>query len=101
MNPNPNDAELGPLLRENFQVGPAKTPAFRAEVWARIEARRRAPVTWSAWLRLNAMRFALLTIATITIGSVGGGWIAKAQTDQNREQLVRQYLASIDPHQKI
>lgn len=100
MNPNSNDAELGPLLRKNFQVGPTKTPAFRAEVWARIEANRRSPTTWSAWLRINATRFALLAVATVTIAGVSGGWIAKAQTEQNREHLVQQYLASIDPHQK-
>jgi len=100
MNPNPNDAELGPLLRENFQVGPAKNPAFRAEVWARIEANRRSPATWSAWLRLNAARFAMIVIVTVTISSVGGGWVAKTQAKQNREYLVQQYLASIDPHQK-
>jgi hypothetical protein len=100
MNPNSNDPELGPLLREHFQVGPAKNPAFRAEVWARIEANRRSPATWSVWLRLNATRFAMLAIATATIGGLGGGWIATAQAQQNREQLVERYLASIDPHQK-
>lgn len=101
MNPNPNDAELGPLLRENFQVTTGKNPDFRTAVWARIEAGRRVPATWGAWLRLNATRCAMLAVATVTIAGVGGGWIAKAQAEQNREQLVQKYLASINPHQKI
>lgn len=101
MNPNPNDAELGLLLRENFHTSPTKNPAFRAEVWARIEANRRLPATWSAWLKLNAVRFAMIALATAALAGVGGGWIATAQAEQTREQLVQSYLASIDPHQKI
>jgi hypothetical protein len=100
MNSNPNDEQLGPLLRDNWQVRPVKNPDFRTEVWARIEATRRAPATLGAWLRLNAVRFAFLTIASIAVAGTSGGWIAKAQANQNREQLVQRYLASIDPHQK-
>jgi len=100
MNPNQNDAELGPLLRENFRVTPGKNPAFRTAVWARIESSRRSPTTWGGWLRLNATRFALLAVAVVTIAGAGGGWIASAQAEQNREQLVQRYLASISPHQK-
>lgn len=100
MNPNSNNAELGQLLRTNLEVGPTKNPNFRAEVWARIEANRRNPASWATWLRFNAARFTVAAVITVTIFSVGGGLIANAQAHQNREQLVRQYLASIDPHQK-
>lgn len=100
MNPNSNDAELGPLLRKNFQVSPAKNPAFRTEVWARIEANRKTPATWSAWLRLNAVRLAFIAVASMTVAGTSGGWIAKAQAQQNREQLVQRYLDSLDPHQQ-
>lgn len=100
MNSNPNDERLGQLLRNNYQVKPVKNPDFRTAVWARIESTRRAPTTWAAWLRLNVYRFAFLAIASIAIAGAGGGWIATAQANQNREQLVQRYLASIDPHQK-
>ncbi|MBK9991014.1 MAG: hypothetical protein IPP19_09835 [Verrucomicrobia bacterium] len=100
MNSNLNDEQLGPLLRNNWQVRPVKNPDFRTAVWARIEAARRAPLTWGAWLRLNAARFAFLSVASIAIAGAGGGWIATAQANQNREQLVQRYLASLDPLQK-
>jgi hypothetical protein len=100
MNSNPNDEQLGPLLRNNWQVRPVKNPDFRTAVWARIESTRRAPATLGAWLRLNAVRFAFLAVTSVAIAGAGGGWIAKVQTNQNREQLVQRYLASIDPLQK-
>src|SRR5262245_41850327 len=100
MNSNPNDAELGPLLRKNYQVSPEKNTAFRAEVWVRIEANRRTPATWSAWLRLNASKLALVAAICATLAGTGGGLLAAAETNRQREQLVQQYLASIDPHQK-
>ncbi|MFT3783193.1 MAG: hypothetical protein QM790_14385 [Nibricoccus sp.] len=99
MNSHSNKGPLNQLLRANWQVEPVKNPAFRAEVWARIEANRRAPSTWSAWLRVNALRFASAAAACVIIASVGGGWIATARASQEREQLVQRYLASIDPHQ--
>lgn len=100
MNSNPNVEQLGPLLRNNWQVRPVKNPDFRTAVWARIESTRRAPATWGAWLRLNAVRFAFLAIASISVAGTSGGWIARAQANQNREQLVQRYLASLDPFQK-
>ena len=100
MNPNPDDAQLGPLLRSSLQVNPVRNPDFRTAVWARIEAGRRVPATWGAWLRLNAARCAFLAVASIAVAGIGGGWIATEQASQNREQLVQRYLASIDPHQQ-
>jgi len=100
MNSNPNDEQLGQLLRDSWQVRASKNPDFRTAVWARIESARRAPVTWGAWLRLNVYRFAFFAVASVAIAGVGGGWIATAQAKQDREQLVDRYLASIDPHQK-
>jgi hypothetical protein len=95
----PDDENLGPLLRDACRVHPARTPDFRAAVWARIEAVRRAPETWSAWLRLHSWRFASCALAGVVLAGAGGGWIAKVQSQRDREQLVRRYLASIDPHQ--
>jgi len=100
MNSNLPDENLGPLLRGSYQTTPERNPGFRSGVWARIEARRRAPATWSAWLHLNMFRFASLAVATVAIAGFGGGWIATAQANRDHEQLVQRYLASIDPHQK-
>jgi anti-sigma-K factor RskA len=101
MNSNSHDEQLGPLLRGSYQVTPVRNPDFRSAVWARIESTRRAPATWGAWLRLNTFRFASLAVASIAIAGVGGGLIATAQTNRDREHLVQRYLASIDPHQQI
>ncbi len=100
MNSNSNDEQLGSLLRNEWQVRPVKNPGFRTGVWARIEAARRVPATWGAWLRLNAARCTFLAVASIAVAGTSGGWIAKAQANQNREQLVQRYLASLDPLQK-
>lgn len=100
MDSNLNDEQLGSLLRNHIQVRPVKNPGFRTAVWARIESTRRAPATWGDWLRLNVSRFTFLAVVSTVIAGAGGGWIATAQANQNREQLVQRYLASIDPHQK-
>jgi anti-sigma-K factor RskA len=97
----PDDKNLGPLLRAACRVSPARNPEFRAAVWARIEAARRTPATWAAWLRLNGWRFVSCALAGVVLAGAGGGWIAKSQSERDRERLMQRYLASIDPHQHL
>ena len=73
MNPEPNDAKFGTLLRAS-RVAPALPPRFREGVWRRIEdADAPAPSTGRiAWLDALAAlvlrpRFALATVATVLI----------------------------------
>jgi hypothetical protein len=100
MTPDPDDASFRQSLREHWQVSPPRNPGFRTAVWARIEAGRRAPATWSGWLRMNLFRVSTFAAASIFVAGAGGGFLAQAQASRDREQLVERYLASIDPHQK-
>jgi hypothetical protein len=95
----PDDENFGPLLRDACRVSPTRNPQFRAAVWARIEAARRAPATWGAWLRVNGWRFASYAVLCAALAGTGGGWIARVHSERDREQLVQRYLAIIDPHQ--
>jgi hypothetical protein len=101
MTSDSQDGSFRQSLRENWHVSPRRNPDFRAAVWARIEAGRRAPATWAAWLRVNVRQVATLALVAITIAGAGGGFIARTQADHEREQLVQRYLASIDPHQRV
>jgi hypothetical protein len=101
MNTTSEDGTLGPTLRKHWQVQPRCNPNFRTAVWARIEAARQTPATWNAWLRLNLARFAGVTVACVVLAGAGGVWLAREQSDRNREQLVQRYLASIDPHVRV
>lgn len=99
MHSHPDDSSLRELLRENCTVAPVRNPGFRAEVWARIDAARRAPSTWGAWLRVHVLGVSLVATASIVFAGAGGGLLAGARDRHEREQLVQRYLSSIDPHQ--
>ncbi len=96
-----DDGSFGQVLQEHWHVHPRRNPDFRTAVWARIDSARQTPSTWGAWLRLNMLRFASVAVACVTIAGVGGAWLAHEQADHAREQLVKRYLASIDPHVRV
>lgn len=79
----------------------ARNPAFRAAVWARIEQRRRSPVTWRAWVRMHFAGFALAAVASVAVASALGGWAAKTRQTAMRETMLIRYVASIDPHHQV
>jgi hypothetical protein len=101
MNSHPEDTELRDALRAHWHVHPQRNPDFRTSVWARIEASRRSPATWGAWLRLNTLRLASVAAVCVALAGVGGAWLARAEASHTRDQLVQRYLASIDPHARI
>lgn len=96
-----NDEQLRRLVRESWTVSPAADPAFRAAVWARIEARRLLPATWKDWLKLHLVGVTTSAAASIVLAGMSGGWLAASQADREREQLLRAYVTSIDPHQRV
>jgi len=98
MKTHPQDDALRSLLRESHPVDAQANPRFRAEVWARIEAARRQPRSWFAWARIHLFGVGTAVAASLIVSAAGGGWIAKVQVAHEREQLVKRYLASIDPH---
>lgn len=101
MHPPTHDRDFSHVLKEHWQVSPQRNPAFRTSVWARIDAARRSPTTWSAWLRLNFLRVASTAAACVVIAGFAGAWLARTEAIKTREHLVQRYLASIDPHQRI
>lgn len=101
MKTQPHDDDLAPLLRQAELPTPSRNPNFRAEVWARIESRRREPATLTAWLQRHARTFASAAVLCVAAASLGGAWAADRQADRQRESLVQRYLASIDAHQQL
>ncbi|GAB1488798.1 hypothetical protein MASR2M8_12450 [Opitutaceae bacterium] len=101
MNTDHNDDQLGPLIRRGWTVPAQSNPNFRASVWARIEAGRRLPATWSGWLKLNFASVTMYAAATVVLASAGGGYLAASQANRDRDQLIQRYVTSIDPHQRV
>ena len=95
-----HDEALRRLLRTHDRVQPVRNPAFRADVWARIEARRQVPVTWAAWLRPHLAGFTMVAAASVILAAGAGGWAATARAGREREAMVARYVASIDPHRQ-
>jgi len=97
---NKQDTELRLLLRDHILAEPVRNAAFRAEVWARIEARGRGMDSWPGWLRAHAGGFVLVALIGILLAVTGGGLLAANEKTRRGEKLVEQYLASIDPHRR-
>lgn len=101
MKTHPHDEPRRELLQRSWTVEPHPDPGFRAAVWARIEAARRMPATWSDWLRLNVARVSYCAAASIVFAGTGGGLLAASQANRERDQLIQRYVVSIDPHQQV
>lgn len=96
-----NDETLRRLLREHWPAEVRATPAFRTGVWARIEAARRGPATWGAWLRLHLAGAAFAAVASASLAAGGGAWIARREAVEARERAVASYVAAVDPHARV
>jgi len=96
----PDQDSLRQALRRSWTVSPQVNPGFRGEVWARIEARRRVPVTWGGWLKVNFARAATFAVVSVALAGISGGLLGARKTEYEREQSIQRYVASIDPHQR-
>jgi hypothetical protein len=102
INPDPNDARLGTLLRAS-RVAPTLPPRFQEGVWRRIEdAESPAPAPGGiAWLDALAAlvlrpRFAL---ATATVMIVAGATLGMHEGNQMaRQDAQARYLAVVAPN---
>ena len=102
INPDPNDAKLGTLLRAS-RVAPALPPRFQEGVWRRIEEAECAGHSTGgiAWLDALAAlvlrpRFAL---ATATVLIVAGALLGVREGSQMAKQDAQaRYLAAVAPH---
>lgn len=89
------------LLRDAFVTTPAVVaPNFRANVWARINARKN-PSTWAQWLRHHVTGVTVATAACVFVAAVCGGWLALEQNRSQQRQQLMLYLSSIDAHQRL
>jgi hypothetical protein len=102
INPDPNDAKLGTLLRAS-RAGPALPPRFQEGVWRRIEeSDAPAPASGGfAWLDALAAlvlrpRFAL---AAATVMIVAGATLGLREGNQAAHQdALARYLAVVAPN---
>lgn len=101
MNTEFNDDDLRDFLRKHWRVEVGETPGFRRAVWARIDAERRAPASWGAWLRLHFVGVGALVAASLVLAAAGGAGLAGAREARERERVVARYAASIDPHLRV
>lgn len=96
-----NEDHLRQLLRQSWPTSAATSAQFRAAVWERIDAAKRRPATWAAWLRLHVPGVSVAGVAVILVAGIGGNLMARHQTARMREAQIQRYVASIDPHQQV
>jgi hypothetical protein len=91
--PNPSD----PLLRAltDWRIAPQRNPQFRAAVWQRIEAARRAP-TWTGYVRAHSALVAGALMLAVVLGAWGGRERARARDAAARDALVAEYVHGLD-----
>lgn len=94
------DAHLSRLLTQTLQPDAVRSPDFRANVWARIDAQRH-PASWGQWLRGHALNVGLIAAACVLLAGIGGGWLAHEQSRSLRQEQLKRYVVSIDAHQRL
>lgn len=94
MNDSKPDDPL-PRTLADWRVTPSRDPQFRAAVWSRLEADRRAP-SWAGYVRMHATAVA----GALAVAIAAGGWIgrdqARARVDAERATMVSNYVQSLD-----
>lgn len=91
--PDPNDSLSRTLA--DWRVTPPRDPQFRAEVWAQIEAARRAP-TWTGYLRAHGALVAGALIVAVVLGGWTGRERARERGAAARAALVADYVHGLD-----
>jgi hypothetical protein len=101
------DPNLSKVLR-SWEVDVPASSRFNAEVWARIEAARGAPLPVAAFLGsllgipVQYFRWALpLTVSlTLAIAAAAGASVGALQTSNSRnDRMAAAYVRTIDPLQ--
>ena len=85
---------LDPLLA-TWQVHPPRTPEFRRQVWARIQAVG-TPATWPGYVRLHAGVIVGALAVAVMLGALGGRSQARARVAAESEQLASAYVQGLD-----
>ena len=80
-----------------WRVAPPADPAFRSEVWARLEAaRRRLDETWSGYCRRHVGVWWLVLLVGLSGASLLGQRAGAQHSRSERETILTAYLAQID-----
>lgn len=85
---------LSPTLAA-WRVNPPSNPAFRAAVWARLEADD-AALSWPRFARRHATYVAGLLVMASVAGALGGKVSARRQVAEARERLAQAYVQALD-----
>ena len=78
-----------------WTVAPPHDSQFRAEVWSRIEAARRAP-TWTGYMRAHGALIAGTLVLAVMLGAWTGRARAQERATAARAALVADYVHSLD-----
>lgn len=78
-----------------WRVTPPRNPQFRAEVWSRIEAARRAP-TWTGYVRSHGALVAGAFALAVMLGAWTGRARAQERATAARAALVADYVHGLD-----
>jgi len=91
--PDPNETLSRALA--DWRVSPPRNPQFRAEVWSRIEAGRRAP-SWTVYLRAHRALIASALMLAVVLGAWTGRERARERDAAARATLVANYVHGLD-----
>ena len=86
--------DFGRLLA-GWSETPRRNPAFRAEVWKRIEASEAVP-SWGGYMRAHAPWVVGALALAIVLGAIGGSAQARARASADREALASAYVRALD-----
>ena len=94
--PDPTDSSdsLSRVLKD-WRVVPTRAPQFRAEVWARIGARKEAE-SWIGYLRGHIAVVAGALALAVVVGAVGGRSQARALAAEESARLASAYVQGMD-----
>lgn len=95
MNSLPSETDRLSRALADWRVAPRRSPQFRATVWARIEAARRAP-TWTGYLRAHGALVAGALAVAVIVGAWRGREQARERDATARAALVADYVHGLD-----
>jgi hypothetical protein len=92
---SPNENSRLSTILTGWQVTPNRDPAFRARVWARIEASKKL-ASWPGFVRAHPTAIAGTLALAMVAGAVVGREQARARAEMDRGQLASAYVKALD-----
>ena len=91
----PHSSDSLSRVLKDWHVEPARTPQFRAEVWARLEAANKTE-PWTGYLRGHTAAVAGALALAVVLGAVGGRSSARARAAADSARLASAYVQSLN-----